>query len=423
MEKPLLSLYHKMVILYSLFNSAMISMDHNSGFESLFASRKTPKPRRVVAAMSGGVDSTFAAAALATAGVEVIGVHFKMGDFPAGRIGPPRCCSWEDARDGRRMAARLGIPFYVVSAEEDFAREVIAPFARAYASGRTPNPCILCNPRIKWRLLARLAQELGAEAIATGHHARVVWGLDRGPHLLQGVEKEKDQSYFLARLAPELLAQALLPAGYFRKKDIRAWLAGAGLDVATKAESQDVCFVGPDGYETIVERCLGPSAPPPGEIVDRDGAVLGRHPGIHHFTVGQRRGLNLPGPTPHYVLGRDALRARVVGGPEEALFQTAAAVEDWHWLGEPPSPAETCAVRIRYQSAPASARVVMENRERGRLVFSQAQRAQAPGQTAGIYRGGEVLGWAPISSPRPESVRGFSFPSLGHARGEKGAAP
>jgi tRNA-specific 2-thiouridylase len=348
-------------------------------------------PRRVVVGMSGGVDSTFAAWALSRAGAEVIGIHFKMGDFGPADDGVPRCCSWEDARDARRMADLIGVPLYLVPAADVFRREVILPFARAYAAGLTPNPCIACNPAVKWRELIRKARELGADAVATGHHCRVMRdpGSDR-TRLLRGRYEGKDQSYFLARLSADQLGWAVLPAGWYMKDTIRAALGEAGIPIAMKAESQDVSFTGPGGYAAAVEKYLG-AAPPPGEIVDGRGRVLGRHPGIHHFTIGQRKGLDLPGPRPHYVIAIDAAKNRVVVGEDEDLMAGGAVAGELHWLHDPPGPDEPCAVKVRYKARPAPARVAVEG-PRMRIRFERLERAITPGQAAVVYRGDEVLG-------------------------------
>lgn len=349
------------------------------------------RPRLALVAMSGGVDSAFAAWALKGSGVEVVGVHFKMGDFGPAEGGVPRCCSLEDARDARKTADRIGIPLYVVSMVEDFHQEVIAPFVQGYARGLTPNPCILCNPRIKWRALVQKAREIGADAIATGHHCRVVQDA-QGPRLLRGVYTKKDQSYFLAFLSREQLAMAVLPAGWFDKSAIRQELKRADIPIAMKPESQDVCFSGPAGYAAVIEQNLAGSIPGPGEIVDLEGRVLGRHPGVHHFTVGQRKGINVAAPQPLYVLAIDAAKARIVVGPWEECFSTEAAAKELHWLRDPPLPDETVQVKIRYKADPAPARVEMEGPDRMRIIFETPQRSITPGQAAVVYRGDEVLG-------------------------------
>ena len=348
------------------------------------------RPRRVVAAMSGGADSTFAAWLLCRAGVEVIGIHLVMGDFGEPEDGVARCCSRQDARDARRMAELLGIPFYLVAAQEEFRREVMLPFAADYARGLTPNPCVRCNPQIKWRLLLRKARELGADAVATGHYARAVRGPDGRMRLLTGRERRKEQSYFLARLGREQLESALFPAGGFQKSTVLAALRDAGLPVADKPESQDVCFVGPGGYVAAVEALCGRQ--PAGEIVDLAGRVLGRHRGLHRFTVGQRRGAGVSGREPLYVVDLDPARNRVVLGPWEAGFCREAMVQDMRWLAEPPAPAETVQVLVRYRARAVPARVEPAGPGRLRVRFEEPQRAVSPGQAAVFYRGDEVLG-------------------------------
>jgi len=346
--------------------------------------------RRALAALSGGVDSAYAAWALKQAGDEVIGIHLVMGDFGPGD-GVPRCCSTEDAADARRVAEFLDIPFYRVNAREEFRREVLTPFAAAYARGLTPNPCVLCNPGVKWAVLARMAAELGACAIATGHYARVVKtpGPAGAARLFVGRERRKEQSYFLALLEPGQLALAEFPAGELQKAEVRAAVAAAGLPVAGKAESQDVCFVEPGGYAATVERLL-PEPPRPGEVVDLSGRRLGGHRGVHHFTIGQRKGVGVAGPEPLYVVAIDAERARVTLGPRAACLAARAEVEGLRWLSAPES-GERLTVKVRYRSA--SAPCVLDWADgRGEVRFDEPQRAVAPGQAAVFYRGDEVLG-------------------------------
>lgn len=373
------------------------------------------RPRRVLAAMSGGVDSTFAAYWLKKAGAEVIGLHFKMGDFADPEDGVLRCCSLAEARDARRVADQLGIPFYVVSAKEAFAESVIRPFIESYAQGLTPNPCVLCNPRIKWRFLVQKARELSADAVATGHHARSFRDPATGRAiLLQGVDRKKDQSYFLFGLSREQLELAVLPAGWFVKNMARKALKEAGFKIYAKTESQDICFTGPGGYPAFVEERLAERKPPAGEIVDREGKVLGRHPGIHHFTVGQRKGLAVAGPTPLYVIGIDAERDRVIVGPWPETYFQSAVIGKLNWLADPPSPEEEVQVKVRYKSPFAISRVIVAGPETAKIVFEQPQRAIAAGQAAVIYRGPQVLGGgifqpSPLPSPQVETMsREFS---------------
>jgi len=343
--------------------------------------------RRALAALSGGVDSAYAAWSLVRSGDEVIGVHLVMGDF-AGGDGVPRCCSTEDAADARRVADFLGIPFYRVNAREDFKREVLEPFAEAYAAGRTPNPCVWCNPGVKWRALCRMAREVGAEAVATGHYARVVRGLS-GPRLFSGRERKKEQSYFLSFLSPEQLALAEFPVGEMQKSEVRAAVMAAGLPVAGKAESQDVCFVEPGGYAKTVEKLL-PNPPPPGEIVDLEGRRLGGHRGVHHFTIGQRKGARVAAREPLYVVEIDAERAQVILGPKEACYSERAKVAGLRWLSAP-KPDERLTVKVRYRSPAVGCRLEWSG-DGGEIIFDDPQRAVTPGQAAVFYRGDEVLG-------------------------------
>jgi tRNA-specific 2-thiouridylase len=348
-------------------------------------------PERVVVAMSGGVDSTFAAWWLQRAGLEVIGVHFQLGEFGPGKPSDPRCCSPRDERDARLVANLLDIPYYVIPLADRFEEEVIHPFARAYGDGLTPNPCIQCNPRIKWRTLIGLARDLGAPAVATGHHARVTIHPYSGKaRLSKGISADKDQSYFLARLEAGQLAQAVLPAGWFTKARVRQALAEAGLAVAGKAESQEICFTGPHGYANMVEKVLGPDAPASGEIVDLTGRIMGIHHGIHHFTVGQRRGLGISGPEPYYVVDVDPIHHRIVIGPKQSAETDRALLQDLHWIHEPPAPHENLTIKVRYQARPVPCRLLLADGQ-ARIILASPT-AIAPGQAGVIYRREEVLG-------------------------------
>ena len=275
---------------------------------------------RVVAAMSGGVDSSVAAALLVEAGHEVVGVTLRLAGAGAPQARTGACCAGEDIYDARRVADRLGIAHYVLDYEARFKQAVIDDFAASYLRGETPIPCVRCNERIKFRDLLALARDLGAEALATGHYVRRVEGAD-GPALHRAADGARDQSYFLFATTPAQLAFLRFPLGGLAKERVRAEAARRGLPVAAKPDSQDICFVPSGRYAALVER-LRPDAAAPGDIVDARGRVLGRHGGIAGFTVGQRRGLGLSGPEPLYVLAIDAARRRVVVGqlPRPAML-------------------------------------------------------------------------------------------------------
>jgi tRNA-specific 2-thiouridylase len=350
---------------------------------------------RVLAALSGGVDSSVAAALLRRAGHEVTGVHLKLGREPA--VGPGHgCCTLEAADDARRVAQVLDIPFYVWDVSEEFAQAVRADFVREYARGRTPNPCVRCNERIKFGLLLARARRAGFDAVATGHYA--IRRYERGAwRLYRSVDRAKDQSYVLATLPQEALAAALFPVGGLEKRATRALARALGLRVADKPDSYEICFV-PDGDAAgFVERALGDAAPPPGEIVDAGGRVLGRHRGVHRFTVGQRRGLGLALAERRYVVEIDAARARGVVGPGALLARGGAELEDVSWVAGAPPVGAPVAVQLRAHGEPVAARLEEERDGRAVLRFDRPARGVAPGQLAAVYRGDELLGGGTIA--------------------------
>ncbi len=336
---------------------------------------------RVAVGLSGGVDSAAAAALLADRGHQVVGFTLKVWDSS-------RCCSLEDVDDARRVARHLGIPFYVLDAHAVFEREVVAPFVDAYGRGLTPNPCVWCNRRVKFGWLAARARALGCAAVATGHYAR----LDGEPgarRLRTGLDPAKDQSYFLVPEAVGDLDRVLFPLGELTKAEARAVAQGKGLPVAAKAESQDVCFVAEGDLAAFLAPRLGDRAAP-GDVVDRDGRVLGRHRGVHAYTVGQRKGLGIAGPEPRYVVAKDGARNRLVLGPRSALLAPGMAVGAATWLTALP-PAFDAAVKIR-STAPAVPCRVEVRGDRAAVAFATPQFAVAPGQFAAFYDGDRVLG-------------------------------
>jgi len=350
---------------------------------------------RVVVAMSGGVDSSVAAALLVEQGCEVIGVTMHLAGASS------RCCSLEDADDARRVAERLGIPFYVANWAERFRAEVIEPFADAYLAGRTPIPCVACNRRFKFHHLLARAEALGADRVATGHYARIARDPDTGERrLLRARDAAKDQSYFLFDLGPAQLPRIEFPLGELEKTEVRARARELGLATAEKPESQEICFV-PDGdYAGLVAAVRPGRVPGEGEIVDGAGRVLGRHPGVQHFTVGQRRGLGLAAGRRLYVTAVDAPRNRVVVGPEEELGAAVAALEGVSWIaGRPPGAALRARVRVRHRHEGAPATVLPGPDGRAEARFDEPVRAVAPGQAAVFYAGDEVLGGGWIAAP------------------------
>jgi len=343
---------------------------------------------RVVVAMSGGVDSSVAAALLAEQGFEVIGVTMRLWDGPATGKG---CCGVEDATDARRVADRLGIPFYPVNYSAAFREKVIDNFVDEYQSGRTPNPCARCNQFIKFDRLLRQARDLDAAYLATGHYARI----DRSgarPRLRPGRDGTKDQSYFLAVTPSEALDSLLFPLGGYTKDEVRAQAHRLGLITADKAESQDICFVPGTAAELVAQRGSGPGLQP-GEAVDRAGNVVGRHKGAAFYTVGQRRGLELTGARPMYVVETDPHSNRVVVAEADEVFHDTMEVSGLNWFAEPlASAGRPAEVKVRYAGRPVAARIQPLTGDRARVDFAEPVRAVTPGQVAAFYAEDEVLG-------------------------------
>lgn len=351
---------------------------------------RAPADTRVVVAMSGGVDSSVVAALLAREGYDVVGVTLQLYDHGAavGRVGA--CCAGSDIHDARRVAERLGIPHYVLDYESRFRQSVIDEFADSYMRGETPIPCVRCNQTVKFADLLATARDLGADCMATGHYVQRIIGA-RGPELHAAIDPARDQSYFLFATTPDQLDYLRFPLGGMEKPAVRALAAEFGLAVAAKPDSQDICFVPQGRYVDVVKK-LRPDAETPGEIVHLDGRVLGVHKGIVHYTVGQRKGLEIGGlAEPLYVVAVDAAQHRVIVGPRLALACASAAVREVNWLGDAPSSEGVpVQVRVRSTTRPTPARFMPGPNPH--VVFETPEYGVSPGQAAVFYAGGRVLG-------------------------------
>ncbi|MEJ7730970.1 MAG: tRNA 2-thiouridine(34) synthase MnmA [Polyangiaceae bacterium] len=353
---------------------------------------------RVLVAMSGGVDSSVAAARLRDAGHDVVGVTLHLWDYPEDPSARGRCCAPEDQHDARRVADALGIPHYTFDRRQLFREQVVDPFVGAYLEGQTPSPCVDCNRTVKIRELLAIADRLGARHIATGHYARV--GVEDGtPRLYRGRDGHKDQSYFLHMLDESVLERLLLPLGESTKEEVRAEALARALPGATKGESQELCFVGSGSYgEFVGERAAGRVRP--GAIVDAEGRVLGAHDGVHRYTVGQRKGLGVAVGSRAFVVGIDAPTGTVRLGDEHALLARAARLRDPSFRRDVAWPVRAdVRVRARHQGAPATVGFERDEVTGTQVLvarFDEPVRAVAPGQVAVAYSGERVLGGATI---------------------------
>ena len=357
---------------------------------------------RIVVAMSGGVDSSVAALLLHRQGYDVVGVTMKLYSLQEADLPPyyQGCCTLDDVEDARRVCGLLGVPHYVLNVQREFQQHVIDYFCSEYSAGRTPHPCIACNDKIKFNFLMDRAAALDASHVATGHYARIKHG-PNGYTLSKGVDASKDQSYVLFGMGQRELARTLMPVGDYPKDEIRRLARESGLVNADKPDSQDICFIPFGDYKAFLKEN---ATQRPGDIVDMDGTVLGRHDGIEFFTVGQRRGLGLAAGDPRYVVRLEPDAGRVVVGPKSALYSDRMRVSNVNYVQGPPwETGLNVSVKIRYKSQEANA-VLHPIGDEALVCFEEPQRAITPGQAAVFYQGDLLLGGGTIESGVPASA-------------------
>ena len=364
------------------------------------------QPTKILVAMSGGVDSSVAAALLRSAGHEVVGVFMRLGspgdaleelipgescDTSKVRIGKQGCCSVGDAEDARLVAAKLDVPFYVVNFKKEFGR-IIDHFVAEYDAGRTPNPCVRCNDWLKFGRLHEYAGQIGATHVASGHYARVEAASEGdGSRLLRGVDHGKDQSYVLFGTPADRLGEMVLPVGGLPKSRVRELAEEFDLPVFDKPDSQEICFVPNDDYAGLVAR-KSSTGVTPGAIVDGEGETIGEHPGHQHFTIGQRRKIGMAFGRPIYVVAKDPVANTITVGDRKALLSGGCLASQTNWLVEPPIDARKCTVRIRYNAEPVPATAQMIGDDRLEVRFDDRQSSVAPGQAVVCYDDDLVLG-------------------------------
>jgi tRNA-specific 2-thiouridylase len=368
------------------------------------AKSNAANPPRVAVALSGGVDSSTAAALLVRQGYDVVGLMMRLwatrytGDLPDNL-----CCSTAAVEDARQVCELLGIPFQLIEMGQDFRLSVVEYFCESYAQGRTPNPCLACNRHIKFGVLLHLVSDLGAQYLATGHYARI--RSSNGVYqLLKGIDREKDQSYVLYMLGQDELSRVLFPLGGYTKRQVRALAAEHNLPTAERPESQDVCFVSDGNYRAFVAQ-QRPQAVRPGPILDLRGQVLGEHRGIAFYTIGQRQGLGVSAPHPLYVVRIDPSRNALIVGPKAAVLRPRLLAQDVHFVAgsAPPGKADITA-KIRYKAEEATATLIPLPGQKAEVIFDRPQPAVTPGQGVVFYQGDIVLGGGIIASGEPEGL-------------------
>jgi tRNA-specific 2-thiouridylase len=345
----------------------------------------------IAVAMSGGVDSSVAAALLAESGDRVFGLMLRL--WSAGERYPNRCCSPQDVTNARRVAERLKIPFYVLDAQEPFERAVVRAFVEGYRDGVTPNPCLTCNRQIRWGLLRDRALALGATHLATGHYARIE-ARGGGYRLYRALDRLKDQSYVLNVLGQDELRQTILPLGELLKPQVRKRARELELETAERVESQDLCFLGGTDYREFLTD-YGGLMPVAGAILDVQGSQIGSHAGLHQYTIGQRKGIGIAGPEPLYVIAKDRAQNTITVGTRAALQRTTFPVSELHWVaGTPPSGDRELTVQVRYRATPqpCAIRPNMGDPTRATVELGRPVHAVTPGQAAVFYQGDECLG-------------------------------
>jgi tRNA-uridine 2-sulfurtransferase len=346
---------------------------------------------KVVVAMSGGVDSSVAAALLKEQGYDVIGMMLRLWSEP-GKEDSNRCCTPDSMAQARRVAAKLDIPFYVIDAKDVFHKTVVQYFLNGYARGETPNPCLICNRQIRWTFLLDHALALGADYMATGHYVRIRKDEKGKSELLRAVDKSKDQSYVLHVLDQKKLKHALFPIGDYTKPEIRAIAEKYGLPTASRKDSQDLCFLAGEDYRNFLQRNAAEMLRP-GEILTRDGRSVGSHNGLANYTIGQRKGLGVASPVPLYVLGKNSATNALIVGTQEELGSRELTARDVNWLsGEGPQESFRAEVKIRYTAREAEALITPMNENKAHVQFNAPQRDITAGQAAVFFQGDVMIG-------------------------------